>query len=172
MKITYKTLEKDFLDFYLYTTFKSERIKKKRRNSVIIFSVIPLAFAMYFFVDNNTTVAAYFGAITIICALFYPKYFDWRYKKHFQYFIQDNLSDRFNEPAELEINKDSLFSKDVSGEGRIKLSEINEINETQTHFFFQVASGASLIIPKRELDSSEEFKSKLESLGLTISLDI
>lgn len=172
MKLTYKTQESDFLDFYLYTTFKSERIKKKKRNSVILFTIIPTAFAIYFLVNDSTAMMTYFGAIAVICGMFYPKYFDWRYKKHFQYYIKDNLSNRFNQPVELEINEDSLFSKDISGEGRINLSEIDEINETQNHFFFQISSGMSLIIPKRELKTLEDFKSKLESLGLSISSDM
>lgn len=171
MKLTYRIQESDFLEYYLYTTFKSDSIKKKKRNSVMFFTVIPVGFALYFLYKDNSTVTLYFGALALVAGLFYPKYFDWRYKKHFQYFIKDNLSERFNQPVELEINKNSLFSKDISGEGSIKLKEIDEINETEQHFFFQIASGMSLIIPKSELENQEEFRNKLKSLGLTITSD-
>jgi len=172
MKLTYRLQASDFLDYYLYTTFKSESIKKKRRNSVLFFTLIPVGFALYFLYQENSNVMLYFGALALIAGLFYPKYFDWRYKKHFQYFIKDNLSDRINQPTELEIDKKSIFSKDVAGEGKIKLKEVDEITETDKHFFFQISSGMSLIIPKSELENEDAFKSELESLGLSITTDL
>ncbi len=111
----------------------------------------------------------YFAIVAIVCALFYPKYFIWRYKKYYTAFIKENYANRFGQSEILEVMNDCILSKDSTGEGKIFLTEIERIDETKNHFFLKITSGLSLIIPKNQLEQLNKFKTKLQEIGLTIN---
>ncbi|MBK8807419.1 MAG: YcxB family protein [Bacteroidales bacterium] len=169
MKLEYKIIEQDFLDFQLFTASKSDRIKKKKTNSWILLTAGSIMVAFYFYFKENTIMTIYFGLVAVACGLYFPKYFKWRYKKYFKIYIKENYSNRFGHVETIEINNDSIFSKDKTGEGKINLSEIEKIDETDNHFFLKISTGLSLIIPKRELEKTDELKSKFKDLGLTLN---
>jgi hypothetical protein len=168
MKIEYKIEEQDFLNFQLFAASKSDRINKKKRNGWIFLTLGSIMAAMYFYFNLNTAMTIYFGIVTVIFGLFYPKYFKWRYKKHYKAYIKENYSKRFGQIETLEFNKDSIYSKDKIGEGKINLSEIETINETDNHFFIKISTGVSLLIPKREVNNIDELRNKFEEIGLYI----
>ena len=113
--------------------------------------------------------AIYFGIVVIVTGLFYPKYFRWRYKKHYHTYIIENYSKRFGELATLEFNPDSIFSRDKTGEGKLNLSEIEKVDETKSHFFLKVSTGMSLIIPKNKIDNPHKLGMKFRELRLTVN---
>lgn len=168
MKINYKIEAGDFLAFQMFTASTDEIIQKRKRKSRFFYSVL-FGMASVFCILNDTLfVGIYFGLLSITMALFYPHFFRWRYKKQYANFIARNYSKRFGEPAELEITKDFIYSKDKVADGKVKLSEIENIHETEFHFFIKMNSGMSFILPKRELESVEGFKESIQQLKLEI----
>ena len=168
MEIEYKIEENDFLDFQLFTASKSKRIMKKKKKGWILLTIAFLVLGIYFYFQNNIAMTIYFGVIAIICGLFYPKYFNWRYKKHYKNYIKENYKKRFGEIENLKITKEYIYSKDKTGEGKIILKEIEEVNETKDHFLLKISTGMSLIIPKREMDNPDIIKNKFNEIGLKI----
>jgi len=168
MKIEYKIEENDFLDYQLFTASKSKRTMKKKRNGWILLTVASIILGIYFYFQNNIAMTIYFGLIAIICGLFYPKYFNWRYKKHYKNYIKENYQKRFGEIEIIEISKEYICSKDKTGEGKIKLKEIDEVSETKNHFLLKISTGMSLIIPKREIENLDIIKNKFDEIGLKI----
>ena len=69
----------------------------------------------------------------------------------------------------LEINNDSIYSKDKTGEGKINISEIEKVDETNKHFFLKISTGLSLIIPKDRLNKPDDLRTKFQSLGLIVN---
>ena len=116
--------------------------------------------------------AIYFGIVAIFSALFYPRFFKWKYKKHYAAYIKENYAERFGLTETLEINNESLFSKNKTGEGKIHLSEIKKIDETGKHFFLKLSTGVSLLIPKNELTNVNEVRNKFEEFGLKLNNEI
>lgn len=169
MTLEYKINEQDFLDFQLFTASKSDRINKKKRNGWISLTLGSIIIALYFYLGENTEMTIYFGLVAMVCGLFYPKYFKWRYKKHYKNYIQDNYSNRFGQIAYLEIGSDYILSKDKTGEGKIILSEIERVDETDDHFFLKISTGMSLLIPKRELNDIDKLRDKFKEIELTIN---
>ena len=169
MTLEYKISQQDFLDFQLFTASKSERINKKKRNGWILLTLGSILIALYFYLNQNNAMAIYFALIAIACGLFYPKYFKWRYKKHYKTYIEENYSKRFDQVEILQINDDSILSKDRTGEGKMNLSEIEKIDETGNHFFLKLSTGFSLIIPKKGLDHPDELRKRFRGLGLTLN---
>ena len=169
MKLEYKINEQDFLDFQLFTASKSNRINMKKRNGRILLTAGSAAIALYFFVNENIVMSIYFALVAILSGLFYPKYFIWRYKKHYKTYIKENYSKRFGQIETLEINNDWIFSKDKTTEWKINLSEIERIDETDKHFFIKMSTGISLLIPKRELDTIDKLREKFKDIGLSVN---
>jgi len=168
MKIEYKIEENDFLDFQLFAASKSKRIMKKKKIERFFLTIGSLIGSIYFYLQQNITMTIYFVVIAIISVLFYPKYFNWRYKKHYKNYIKDNYQKRFGQVENIEITEEYIYSKDKTGEGKIKLKEINEVNETPNHFFLKISTGMSLIIPKREIKNIDLLKIKINKIGLNI----
>lgn len=169
MTIEYKVSEQDFLDFQLYTASQSERINKKKRNGWILLTVGSIAFAIFFYLQQDIILTIYLALVALACGLFYPKYFIWRYKKHYKVHIKENYSKRFGETEFLEIKEDAIFSKDKTGEGKINVSEIEKVDETNKHFFLKISTGFSLIIPKEGIENVDELRTKFLSLGLAVN---
>lgn len=161
MKLEYKIEEQDFLDFHLFTASKSYRINKKKRNGWVLLTVGAIVVAFYFYLNQNNAMTIYFGLVAIATGFFYPKYFKWRYKKHYKAYIAENYSKRFGQVETLEISNELIFSKGKIGEGKIKLSEIEKIEETNSHFFLKVSTGLSLLIPKRGLKDAESLRREI-----------
>lgn len=168
MTIEYKIKEQDYLDFQIFTASKSNRINKKKRNGWILLTIGSIFIALLYYLNNNNPLAIYFVTVAIVCGLFYPSYFKWRYKRHYKTYVKENFSKHFGQGETLEFNKDSISFKNKAGEGKIKLTEIERVNETDKHFFLQISAGTSLIIPKAELTDINELRDKLVDIGLQI----
>ena len=168
MKFQFKVEEEDFLEYQLFTSSKSKQVQKKKRYSWVLLTVISIILAIYFYSTNNTTLTIYFCSIAAVCALFYSKYFKWRYKKHYKNFIKRNYSSRFGEVTEFEFTEEFISTKDKVGESKIELSEIKEVNETKKLFLIKIQSGLTLIIPKRELQNLDSLKQKFNQHQIII----
>lgn len=169
MKLEFKIYEQDFLDFQLFNASKSDRINKKKRSGWLLWTIGSIVVTIYFYFNQNIAMTIYFGIMAIVCGLFYPNYFRWIYKKHYRTYIKDNYSKRFGQTERLEIKEDSIITKDKTGEGRINLTEIEKVDETENHFFLKISTGLSLIIPKREIENSGGLRSNFQNLGLIVN---
>lgn len=169
MKLEFKINEQDFLDFQLFTASKSEKINWKKKNGWISYTAGSIALACYFYLNENNAMMVYFGLVGIVSGIFYPTYFRWRYKKHYQAHIREHYSKRFGQVETLEINNDWMITADNVSEGKIKLSEIERIDETNNHFFLKISSGHSLLIPKRELENIETVREKFKDIGFHVN---
>jgi hypothetical protein len=166
MEITYKIEAADFLDFQLYTASKSKRIMKKKKTEWILLTVSSLVLGLYFYFLNNMAMTKYFGLTTVLCWLFYPRYFNWRYKKYFKDFVNEHFQKRFGEIERIKFTREYIYTIDKTGEGKINTKELEEVSETKKHFIFKISTGLSLIIPKREIDDLDLFKIELNGIGI------
>lgn len=164
MTLEYSIKEEDFLNFQLFTTSHNKRIQK-RKNLVWITTPIVTGIATILaIVSKNYGIAIYFGLIAITCALFYPRYFKWRYKKHYKTYIKENYVKRFGQSAILEFRENTIYSKDLTGEGTLNVSQIEQVHETGNYFFIKISTGLSLILPKRALKNLAEVNPVREKL--------
>lgn len=154
MKYTYKIDKEDLLEFQLYTASKSDILAKKRRNNRAVLVAASLVFSGYFFTSDEMILGIYFAVMVVLFLLFYYKYFTWKQRLNYGRFIQANYSSRFGMEERLEIFPDKIFVKDNFGEGDVKASELTGVVEIGTHFFINLSSGTSLIIPKAQIDVS------------------
>lgn len=172
MEFTYKLESIDFLKYQLFTASKSKQIAKKKMYGWLVFTLAAALFALYCYFNNSTALGVYFGVIAAVWGLFYPKYFSWKYYKHYKSFVTKNYESRFGKTTRVTFSKTHIIATDDSGEGKIKLTEIANVNETSQHLFISFLSGASLIIPKNELVNLNELKEHLTKIGCSINREL
>ncbi len=168
MTIQYTLDESDFLNFQLFTASQSKRINKKKRNGHLLLPIGAVIGAFIFFQKENISMTLYFIVVAILVGLYYPKYFIWRYKKHYRSHINEVYSNRFGLTEILTLRDTELIVSNKTGESKIHTNEIEKIDETSDHFFLKISNGNSLIIPKRELNKQMDFKNKLKEIGFSI----
>ena len=72
----------------------------------------------------------------------------------------------------MKFDIDEISSKDKTGSGIIKLTEIKDVSETLDYFYVHISTGVSIIIPKKQLESSDNLKNHFLSLGLDINNEL
>lgn len=169
MTINYKLNKEDFLTYQLFTASKSARIEMKRKRDLLILVIGSILFAAYFFYKQIVAMTIYFIVAAVVFALFYNRYFKWRYKKHYSNFIDENYQNRIGIESEMKILNDEIFVRDKTGEGKIRTEEITEINNLKNHIFANVSTGTTLIIPKTKIANPEKVIEKFETMGIKIN---
>ena len=170
MKIQCFLEEEDFLTYQLFTASKSERIKKKRRNSWLITTSFFLSLSLLFYVASFEFLPAYFLVLGVVNLCLYPLYSRRRYKNHYRKFIKENRQGVIGKEVELSFSPDFIMEKSDLGESKLNTSELEQIHEISSHYFLRMNTGHSLIINKNRLVNPEEFRTYLESLTKTFTL--
>jgi hypothetical protein len=153
MKYTYQLSEEDFLAYQLYTAFHSDSVKRKMQNGRWGLFLGALLLAVLSFLIRYLVMGSYFAVMAVLVLLFFPKYFRWRYQRHFRNHIREHYSGRVGITHSLEFTNEHLLLADKTSEGKVLLSEIKQLVETDQQFFVQLASGVSVIVPKREINA-------------------
>jgi hypothetical protein len=152
MRYIYQLNEADYLDFQLFTISQTARFDKRKKNGKIFLAGISLIIASYFFYQENKGTALYFGVSALALFLFYPLYFKWRQKIHYTKHIRANYPHLFGKTESIEPNSKGFTHINSTGQGQIKVNDINHFDETPQHIFINLTSGMTIIVPK----SSEE----------------
>lgn len=171
MNLEYSLEEEDFLTFQFYTASKSNRIKRKKKAGWILLTLGAIILTFYFYLDNETTLTYYFAIVSVATAIFYPKYFKWRYKKHYSNYIQENYSKQIGLPVTIYFGDSIIKMVDKTGESKINNSEIEIVNETMHHFFIKISTGLSLIIPKTKVHNLNGLKETFAKLNFSINCE-
>ncbi len=158
--------EDDYLSFQLFTASQSPLIRKSRIRAWIITTIIFGGLSYYCFNSKNDALGYYFLIITALSLVFYPFYSRWKYKRHYLKHVRQTYQEAFGIECTIEIDEEIISTKSKTGEGKLNLSEISEINEIKDYFFVRVRTGGSLIIPKAKITDQEQLVSKMRSLAI------
>ena len=165
------TLDKeDFLRYQLFTVSKSKRIKNKRIRTWILLSFSFLVLGLALSQNADRFLSYWFIGVSLITFIFYPFYQRKQYKKHYEKHIDENYQNRIGIESELGFEEGYLISRADSHEGKIKLTEIQEINEISDNLFIKIKSGESFIIPS-SLPDFNKFKEELSVLNTNLAVD-
>lgn len=169
MKLAYTLAEDDFLTFQLFNASTSSRLQKRKTRARILFPVAFLSLALMFYLDSDTRMSAYFVGCALVFGLFYGKYMSWRYKFHYTKQVKHYYSGLFGNHICLDLQDGYLLTQDSTSEAKVKISEIEVINEISSHFFVKVSDANSLIIPKSQQVDALALKNKFKELNIEIN---
>lgn len=163
MKLNYALEREDFLALQLYFASQSSQVKKMRRITWLCIPILYYLIALFFWRDLAFCIT--FVVLGTLWLIIYPFFQRKRYIKVYGRNLDEIYKNRFGKPIELTFGKDNISSKDYSGEGKIKLNEIEKINEVQNYFYIKFTTGVSHIIPKQKIEKSNEVKKFLKDLA-------
>jgi len=171
MELTIKLQPTDYLAFNLFNTAHSDTIRKRRKTEWLLTTLFFAILALIFLFTQIMLLCYYFAGVTLLSALFYPKYFAWRYKKHYKKQISSLSRVNFGEKIVIRFTEEQIYTSDENSETKINLNQIKEINETSSHFFIMLLSGTALIIPKSYCKDTDAFKNFLVSLSESFKIN-
>lgn len=166
MNLRFQIAEQDFLTFQLYTLSKSAHVQSRMKRGRIFATILGLILSFNLFISD----AKIAGFVMIgVCGLiyyFYPQYHKWRMKRNFKKYIRHNYQERFDQPEELTIHSKGALSKNISGEGEIPKSEFSELVEIDRLYLLRMKNGASIILPKKDIQEVEKLKVELKKINV------
>ena len=166
MNLNYKLTNTDFIQYQMFSTSKSKLDNKKRFRSRILFPIILTGLAIYMLVNNeNTILAVVYLSLSLLWFFLYPTYSKWRVKKYFERHVAENYANRIGTDVKIEFKENLISMSGLTSQSEINKTELKELIETEIHFFLKMATGLSLIIPKRAIKNQFEFKAKVTDLG-------
>jgi len=133
--LEYALDERDFLTYQLFTASQSKRIRGKRARNYLL---VPLLYAATGYIVYRMGERFFFRVmlfVTVLWILGYPFYSHFLYKRHYKNYIRDNYKNRIGNTGFLELGDECIESRDSSGEGKLRYSEVEKILEISTHYF-------------------------------------
>lgn len=157
MNINFQLTKSDFLAYHLYSASTSILHKKRRFRSRVVVPIIYMLFGLYMGISNEDPgIVILFSIIAILWFVYYPKYSKWRYEKFFSKYVEQNHHNQVDKPVKVSLHENSLSTKDSEGETQTQGSELEEIVETQDHFYLILSTETSLIFPKASIKNKEK----------------
>ncbi len=153
MEINYRLEHQDFLTQQLYRITRDKNLQTKRTKQWIILPIASLAIAIYFYFSDLVPLAFTMGFYSIISFFLYRKYFDFRYKNHYEKFIYKNYSKRIGTNNSNEFLGTHILTKDEAGETKIKNEQVDFIADLPDHYIVHLKIGEVIIIPKAQIDT-------------------
>ena len=133
--------------------------------------MIYVAFGAFTFFQDKKVLAFIFIGLGVLWFLLYPIWERRRYVNHFRAFIKENFKDQSRADVTMEITDDYLLARDVGNEGKVKTSEILEIDEIPSTIFIRLKGGQSFILPKEKIVNIEAVKETLKELAKRLNIE-
>ncbi|QQO10537.1 hypothetical protein [Breznakiella homolactica] len=141
----------DVLKYYLYKASASKQFKIRK---ILYHYIIPIVFifiGIFNYINTrNSTVLLIYTVIALAGFLFLPRYLKHIYKRHYENFIDKNLSELFGKNETIEIADDKLINKNVLSESKVDISQIKYLVELKDNYIISINDSASLIVPKND----------------------
>lgn len=153
---TYEITAEDYLTHQLFGASMNEAIKKQRKRGLILWTTAFFILAIVFYLQGNKFLSIYFIAFGIGFFLIYPIYANWIYKRYFKRYVYKHFTESNLNNMILTIDEEEIVLFNGKERGKIKISEIEKIEEIPTHIFIKLKGGRSIIIPKLKIENKEE----------------
>nr|MBI1229529.1 hypothetical protein [Cytophagales bacterium] len=168
MKLEYALDFSDFLEYQLYVSSKSELHRKNKNKLRNFIPILYIALGFILLSIKSIELAIVFFVIAILWFLFYPLYARRKYKRHFEKHIKENYKNRIGKKVMLNVGKgaDFIEASDLGTQTKIQDSEFDKLIELKNHYFLQLKSESSIIVPKRAVSEQEAFKKLFSDINL------
>ncbi len=171
MTLEYTIDENDFLTYHLYTTAKSESIRKRRVRNKMFLPLVYLALGLFSLYQHKMGLGIIFIVIGILWYFIYPLWEKQRYIKHFKANINENYKNRIGRPATIRIENEYILAKDEGAESKVLTTEIEEINEISSAVFIKLKTAQSFIFPKNKIKNMDSLIVRLKELATSLNVN-
>lgn len=168
---TYEITAEDYLTHQLFGASMNKAIKKQRKRGLILWTTAFFILAIVFYLQGNKFLSIYFIAFGIGFFLIYPIYASWIYKRYFKRYVYKHFTESNLNNMILTIDEEEIVLFNGKERGKIKISEIEKIEEIPTHIFIKLKGGRSIIIPKLKIENKEELLKICKSIAKKMNID-
>lgn len=169
MKLEYILEKKDFIEYHLFSISENKKTKKIMNTTKFMIVGFFIYIGINMYNKNNIEFAIILGIIAILTFIFFNKLYKSKLRKHFSKIVKNSYAKRIGEKETMEFNSEFIITKDKTGEGKTKISEIEKINETKDNFFIKLSNGSSFIVSKKGINNIKLIKNKWKELKIPIS---
>jgi Ca2+/Na+ antiporter len=170
MKIAFLLEKEALVNMNLYRIAQSESILKTRKTAQIIVTALPIFVAIYFYVYGNMTIVLLSLLFSVAAYILYPLRDARFYKKKITANVIQANQDKFEQQITLTFDEQYLSSEINGNEGKVELSEIEQIDEIQNEIFIKTKTGQSIFIPKNGVSNISDFIPFLKKLSTTLNI--
>jgi len=169
MKLEYILKEKDFIDYHLFSISENKKTRKILNTTKFILVGVFLFIGINMYNRNNVEFAIILGIAAILTLFFFDKLYKSKLRNHFAKIVKNSYANKIGEKQTMEFTPEYIITADNTGEGKTKISEIEQIDETQNNFFIKLSNGSSYVVSKDGIDNLEQIKKKWNELNIPIS---
>jgi hypothetical protein len=172
MTIVYALEEKDYLNYFLFSASKSDRVRKNRWRNKVIIPVAYLSFGIFIILISQKDISwfASFALLAILWFFIYPVYERGKFIRHYNSRIKENAKELLHKLGSLQIDNDYIYEKDNANESKFKTTEIVEITEISSNIFIKLNSAKSIVIPKDRILEIEALIQRLKDLAAYLNI--
>ena len=163
MTIEYIIRQNDYLQLNLYGIKKDNLLKKHILKNWISWFVILLVLVVISYLSRYIELLISISIGAIIGLIIHP----FRLKRlYFERMLKatTKYQSRFNSLYKLIINNDFIELITITGEHKMKISEVESFIETKHHFFISLKPDV-IIIPKSELENLDIIRDELKKIS-------
>lgn len=169
MKLEYVLEQDDFVNYHLFLISESKKSKIFLNFMRVGITVAFLFMSYKIYNQGRMFLAVIAGCVAISFFLFFDKLYKSKLKKFYLEIVKKDYANKIGKLETIAFENEYLIANTKSGVGKIKLLEIEIINETQNNFFINISNNSTLIIPKRGIENIELVKQKWKDLKIPMA---
>ncbi|MFT5581391.1 MAG: hypothetical protein ACI9XP_000232 [Lentimonas sp.] len=168
MKISYSINQNEFLEYQLFTAFRSKNIQQKQLRGKMLMTFITAGLGIFLFTQKEIGLGLYFAFLSVLIFIFHQRYFNFRLKRQYLRYIQSRLKDKLGAKCDMSFEENQIKVTDSIDTNIHQTKDIVELAETKLLLFIKFTTGTILFFPKKDLQRREEFDGVIENYGLKI----
>ncbi|MCB9203771.1 MAG: YcxB family protein [Flavobacteriales bacterium] len=167
----YNLDEEDYLAFQLHNASISGQIAAKRKKTRVRVPIAYVIFGLLLLWADVTMPGLAFVAFAILWYFFYPKYEAKKYEKHFRSHVQENFKADPEKAGKLELGDEYICGSNSLGESKIKVNEVERIDETADYIFIRISNAVAFVVPKQKVENLDEVNTWLQELQTKLGIE-
>lgn len=162
MKFTFDLTEQDYLDFNMFVIKNYKMYQRQLLVFQIIFTIIPLAERLYFFITKpenlkaNVVMLFVMVILSVLFFKFFPKVFNALTLRRAKALLFKEGKNNILGERTIEFGEDKIYSKTIYTESFTDYKMITKTDFSNTAFYIFTLPAMAIIIPFRVFSSREE----------------
>ncbi|HTF02851.1 MAG TPA: YcxB family protein [Bacteroidia bacterium] len=170
MTLTYSLSADDYLTHQLYTASRTERLRKRRQRSKILYPAIFFCLALYLLWERGLAVAWPMFALSAGWFFLYPLWESHHYLKYYRRFVEENFKTSFGKSVVVTFDPDYILTQTELGEAKLSYGAIEGFGEIETLLLIKMTGGQSLVLPKNKIEESEAVVAELKNIASRLNV--
>jgi len=145
--------EQDYLNYFLFTAWRTQAAKNSRLPRPYLYGIIMLVVATGAYFAGDEIFSAIMFVLGVAWLCFCGLFIKNQRKRIYARYVKKNYARLAGILSTIEITDDDIYTTSVFGEMRIPHKAIDEIAETAGYLFIRSVNNVLFIIPKSQADN-------------------